>query len=571
MSLVNWYRIKSFIGECEREGIELSDVMIYDMHSMDSFPRFIPSISRLVPEDKKYVLNVLDRKYLLNNREREIVLGDSLELVNEKETFSNFPNLPKLYKNSLPNVYAKLVSAYKNDEVIHSSTGVLASPIDYMMIMTKDYADFDFRVYNHKKFLENILRISPSKADILMNYSEFEDALCKASVIDRLADLPDEDWIKLNKMNSEEFKQYLDFIISDMALLEARIKLFSYYQYDQDKYDFISKIPNFILEYSYFDEKCLDIFYESRKILLPEFEKIPFWYQDYLMSLFTNGLIEKFTGLEIALILGRLREGLENIQEEKGTSLYCRKMDFLLGGETVSNGYALGLPTIDHLKATLNFIKDVDNLDLLDAKMEALSNIEEDVKKSSVNVDIGLYQAYLSYLDSGSKNKSIDRQINQVRSRSKYMNENYLSTIYDKLNVNDNYDKLMDLLYSVQDEEQMRLIYHFITVEDQYNEEVTNLIISHLIHAQNIASTSRILQVVESDAFRNKSVKKQKAIVEMLPGEEEVIDSESLTFSIPDYRVVSHLINNSKNGLTFVEAESKVKIKVYKNGCKENS
>lgn len=209
------------------------------------------------------------------------------------------------------------------------------------------------------------------------------------------------------------------------------------------------------------------------------------------------------------------------------------------------------------LEFTEAFICYENDKEILDAKLEAVENVIEDVKVDKPNIDIveDYYELYISLLhDVDDLPKK--QQLKQLKARSSYFENHQLEDVFDMSD--ENLSRFCKLLNSDTGRKHHNQTYRLMERKNQYKMGVVNAVIQQL---ENVSSGKRAKQIIDyiaENSFMSAPYEDQMEQLKNLPGQMVSIEQDGITVTICDIGA----IDTDKGEFIFKNKDTKTKVRV---------
>lgn len=503
------HKINGFVNRCKKDRLNYEEYYP-KLYNINKFSKLIRKIDRLDPKEKEYVLSPLrSMKYGLKEDEVYMIMKNQLDIVKKKQE-SNIVDLTKLYLATTKvskNLYQELFETYLNDKSIGEYQAK-----DYINMFTEN--PFLFMLSKPTNNNVSIDGLAPNKLKQALNYNEYGPQFLSV-----YNSLPQKEKRNINNMDEVEFQKVLDFIFADYNF-HTRKNLLVECDYISKKIDSLRLLPSHLIELFQFDSchtsSSEDQLINSRDFIkginnesanwIAQLAATPEVHTNYIKKLIENGNILNISNENLEEIFKNVRKNGE--VDETNVDRYSSKMDFLIGSSDDKEGFALYTEDKEILKETLNFICQDDSELVLNQKFNALNTIKNELRNDQIN--FVLYSKYISLLNEGLENKSDKDKVKQLKARSKYFENHILSEFSQKLQIKPQNEKLIKLLQSDQKPKKMIQNYKFISIADNYEAKIANIVVNFLAETEDVHSSKMLLSYIKSKQFKSLSPKKQK-------------------------------------------------------------
>lgn len=505
-------RINRFINSCRKDKLDY-EVYYPKLYNISKFSKLIKKINRLNPEEKEYVLSPLkSMKYGLKEDEVYQIMKNQLDIVRKKQE-SNIVDLTKLYLATTKvykGLYQELLEAY----LTNKSIGKYQSK-DYIDMFTENLFSFMLNQQTHNDV--SIDGLAPNKLKQALKYNEYG-----AQFLNVYNSLSQEEKENINNMNEMEFQKILDFIFDDYDF-HRRKNILIECGCISKKIDSLRLLPNYLIELFNFapnndvsSEKTAIDRRSNREFInhinndsanwIAQLSATPEVHAQCIKKLIKNEKILNIPNENLEEIFKFARKNGKI--DETNVDRYKLKINFLIGSHNTEEGFAFWTDDKEILKETLKFICQDDNEAVLKQKFSALNTIKNELINNQI--DYKLYSKYILLLSENLENKSVKEKITQIKARSKYFEDHILSEFAEQLQKKPQKENLMKLIQCNQKPKKIAQNYRFISMSDNYNQKIVDIIIDFLAETEDVHYSKAVLSFIKSKKFKSLSPKKQK-------------------------------------------------------------
>lgn len=585
-------KIDKFI-EKNRKQLEFSDQewkVLYTINCED----LLSKIDKLSLENKQYVLQPLKyvvkefrEKYGIREIELEelyMILQDQLGVVtnNKYKYISEAPNLMKLF---LASGYQQKLYNYLLCQYVETEDN------QYVNVFTEYFMKWNelLKLFPlHDSDIEKITSFRPDQLKIIASYQDTEvHKTLNSSIIDMIRVLLQLEYTekeKLDLMDSYEFKMFLSYMISadykpTIYGVKAFLTTISFYSLPykfshlhSKKLEVLRKIPSNLIDYLIYNKPnayqtiLYNLYTTNANGLVEEISKTSEKHKDSITEILASEEFMKLPNENQALIFRKLRKVGE--KEETDTGRYMVKAESLIGN-TWREPLLENLPN-SYLEKTLDFICQEEDIDVLCEKIRALRRISAECIDDEDHIK--LFDKYIGFICKGLENKTAREKMQAIDIRSRHFEENHFSNMVEKLENSSQKEKIEELLYSKQTEEEMEQIYQFIAMMEEYPEETISTIINHFNNSQSIENTKRLLQYINDDKFKKSHPLIQQEYLGAYPlaKEKRIFEGKEIELDIPDFTYVNEKIHDHHGEMVFINEDTGIKVKIKTRNNVEN-
>lgn len=588
-------KIDKFI-EKNRKQLEFSDQewkVLYTINCED----LLSKIDKLSLENKQYVLQPLKyvvkefrEKYGIREIELEelyMILQDQLGVVtNNKYKYRYISDAPNLMKLFLASGYQQELYNYLRGQCM------VMEDNQYVTVFTEHFKEWN-EILRTSKIEESAIKIITDinlhNLEILISYRTGEDKeIDKRGLFEILLQLENQERKKLNRLGQRDFECFLSYMTKDdQKSTEDNVKVFlttidgyygisplldCYISVNRRKFEILNKIPPYLIDYMVYNkpddyQKILSSLYnENTEQLIDEIKKTSEIHVDSITEILASEEFMKLPTENQALIFKKLRKVGE--KEETDTGRYMVKAESLIGN-TWREPLLENLPN-SYLEKILDFICQEEDIDVLCEKIRALRRISAECIGDEDHIK--LFDKYIGFICKGLENKTAREKMQAIDIRSRHFEENHFSNMIEKLENSSQKEKIEELLYSKQTEEEMEQIYQFIAMMEEYPEETISTIINHFNNSQSIENTKRLLQYINDDKFKKSHPLIQQEYLGAYPlaKEKRIFEGKEIELDIPDFTYVNEKIHDHHGEMVFINEDTGIKVKIKTRNNVEN-
>lgn len=218
------------------------------------------------------------------------------------------------------------------------------------------------------------------------------------------------------------------------------------------------------------------------------------------------------------------------------------------------------------LELTTNFLCHENDKEILDAKIEAIEKVREEIilGNSTLDEENNCYELYLKLL-TPSDQLSKKKQIKQLKARSSYFENHQLeSVLLDLYEDSERYESLQRLLNNHTGKKHHNQSYRFMEMANLYQDGVVDDVIQQLENVSSGKKAKQIIDYITQESFIEAPYEEKRNQLKNLPGQMLVLEQDDIAVDICDITSIS-----KNKEVIFTNKETGAKVKVRRSNNKK--